>query len=348
MHIVPIEEARPGMRLARSIYHQEDGTVLFKVETELQESCIERIKAMKYGYLYILSHQRPAVEWPHLEPIREETRIRAEVSVSHILRRLERSEEADFGKLQALVTQMTDEVLQDRRIVYNLFDVRSHNGHIFSHSVNVGVISLMIGAQMGLNRSELESLGLGALMHDAGKMLVDSSLLNKPDRFSLTEYERIKRHPSDGCELLHQYITGDQVPARIALEHHEREDGSGYPRSLRGTKIHLFTKIVAVADVYDAMTSHRVYRRPIPSHKALVEIREDIGHRFDRAVVEELCKTAAPYPVGSQLLLQNGDKALVVSNYRGECRISLLSGKRRGAELSLDAEPALTVVERLA
>jgi HD-GYP domain-containing protein (c-di-GMP phosphodiesterase class II) len=348
MHIVPIEEAKPGMRLGRSIYHQEDGTVLFRAETELKSDCIERIKAMNYGYLYVLAYQRPAEEWPWLEPIREDTRIRAEVSVGRILHCLGRAEEPNLDELQQLVAEMAEEVLQDRQIVYNLFDVRSHNGHIFSHSVNVGVIALMIGAQMGLERNELELLGLGALMHDAGKILVDAPLLNKPDRFDQNEYERIKQHPRDGYELLSKHIKWSQLPARISFEHHEREDGSGYPRGLKGTRIHPFTKIVAVADVYDAMTSHRVYRRPIPSHMALAEIREDAGRKFDRAVVERLFQVAALYPVGSHLLLQNGEKVLVINNYSGECRVSLLSGRRHGAELLLGSEPDMDVVERLA
>jgi HD-GYP domain-containing protein (c-di-GMP phosphodiesterase class II) len=243
---------------------------------------------------------------------------------------------------------MTDEVLKEKQIVYNLFDIRSHNGHIFSHSVNVGVIALMIGVKMGLDRSGLEVLGLGALMHDAGKILVETALLNKPDRFSLTEYEAIKRHPGDGYELLRRHLAGNEVPAQIAFEHHEREDGSGYPRGLSGAETHPFAKIVAVADVYDAMTSHRVYRRPIPSHKALAEIRADAGGKLYRNAVDVLCKVAAPYPVGSHLVMSNGDKALVVNNCHGECRVSLISGENRGMEIVLGAGLEPVVIERLA
>ena len=138
---------------------------------------------------------------------------------------------------------------------------------------------------MGMDGEELEGLRLAALIHDVGKISVPAEILSKPGRLSANEFELIKVHAQAGHDVL-QSIAFDQPVAEMVLQHHERLDGSGYPQGLSGEGILPAARVIAVADVYEAMTSHRPYRPGLPQAAAVVELREGAGSRYDAEVVE--------------------------------------------------------------
>lgn len=346
MRLISIDEAKPGMKLAKAIYRAEDESILLRSNAKLKLSYINRIKALNYTYIYVQDPDEME-ESSSLEPIKQETRIKARLLLKKTYWQLKMNEKVDAVKIKNIVKEMVDQILGEPGIVYNIIDIRTHDNYTYAHSVNVCVISLLIGSAMGLGRNELEFLGIGAMLHDIGKISIDSKILNKPAKLNPEEFEVIKKHSRSGYELLKSKVGISFLPAHVALQHHEREDGSGYPRKLTGKRIHLFAKITAVADVYDAMTSHRIYCEATPSHVAMQEISSLGGLKFDQAVINNFLKIVAPYPAGSVLLLSNREQVVVTHVSRQVCRVKVIKGIREGIVFDLYQEPNLTVEKRL-
>ena len=346
MRLVSIEMIKPGMRLAQPIYRYDNGNILLRADVELKPFYIHRLKELQYSHVYIRDLNDPE-ENMIIEPIKLETRVKAGIAFRETVNVIEKTKSVNIFKLQKVVGEMVDQITKNNDVIYNMLDIRSYDNYTFAHSVNVCTISLIIGSWMRLSRSDLEFLGIGALLHDIGKIFVDAGILNKPSHLEPEEYELIKKHARDGYDILKDKICINYISSHIAFQHHERQDGSGYPRGLTGDKIHRFAKIVAVADVYDAMTSSRVYRQALPSHFVLDQIKSDADKKFDRAVVESLQKMIAPYPVGSLLLLTNGDTVIVHKVTRLEFKVKVDSGPREGHLYNLYHLPDVSVAKRI-
>lgn len=347
MRLISIDAVVPGMKLARPLYRLDDGKILLRSNVELKPHYISRLKEMKFSHLYIWEPGDSNDEHLLLDPIRVETRLKAGLAFKEITDLLHQTNQVNVKNLRRVVAEMIDQIFNNDDVIYNMMDIRSYDNYTYAHSINVCTISLIIGNSMKINRNDLEYLGMGALLHDIGKINIDSKILNKPGSLEPVEYEAVKRHPRDGYQLLKEKIEVSFVSSHIAFQHHEREDGSGYPRGLTGDKIHRFAKIVAVADIYDAMTSHRIYRAAIPSHLVLAEIKQGIEKKFDRQVVESLEKIVAPYPVGATLLLNNGEVVTVKNATRSECIVKVTNGERKGCQFNLFRYPELKVIKYL-
>jgi HD-GYP domain-containing protein (c-di-GMP phosphodiesterase class II) len=340
MRLVAIDELQLGMKLARAIFREDDGGILLRPNIELKSSYIDRIKELKYNSVYILDPHIPQNEII-MESIDEETRFKARGLLKKTADQLLKDEMVHTIKLKRIVTELVDQIFRDINIVYNMVDIRSYENYIYSHSVNVCIISLMIGMEMGFNRSEMENLGVGALLHDIGRIFIDPKPLDQFGHLESREYEQIKKHARLGYDTLKKKFEVNFLAAHVALQHHEREDGSGYPRGLTGKRIHRFAKIVAVADAYDAMTSQRV--RGIPSHQAIREIKAEANVKFDHAVVQCFAKVVAPYLLGTVLQLNNGDIVLVTHVTRSECQVMIIKGSQEGSIFNLYLNPKLFV-----
>lgn len=346
MRLVPIDKVAPGMRLARPIYRMDDGYILLRANVELKPFYIEKLKELKYSHVYVKDCDDREDDLV-IEPIKLETRVKAGMAFKETVDIIGKTNIVNTNKLKSIVGEMIDQIIQNNDVIYNMLDIRSYDDYTYAHSVNVCTISLIIGSWMKLSRSDLEYLGIGALLHDIGKIFVDSNILNKPAQLNNDEYEKIKKHARDGYEILKEKIRISFISSHVAFQHHERQDGSGYPRGITGDRIHRFAKIVAVADVYDAMTSDRVYRQAVPSHIVLEQIKADADKKFDRIVVESLEKMVAPYPVGSVLLLTNGETVIVNKITRVECQVKVDSGPREGQFFDLYHLPEVSVEKRI-
>ena len=159
-----------------------------------------------------------------------------------------------------MVDQIIDELLADLSVLVNLTDIRTFDDYTFASLSNVSVLAIMTGITMGYNDLQLKELGVGAILHDLGKIRIDKSILSKTGELSKEEYEEVKRHPVYGFEILRQYQDVSLLSANVAFQHHERWDGSGYPRGLSGENILEYARIVAACDVYDALLADR----PLP------------------------------------------------------------------------------------
>jgi HD-GYP domain-containing protein (c-di-GMP phosphodiesterase class II) len=244
------------------------------------------------------------------DALRDETRGRAYTAVQAAFTEAQMGGSEALREARAVVDDILDELMSADQSLISLSALRASTEYTFVHSVNVCALSLLIGVAQGLDRGDLRSLGLGALLHDVG-MADCADLAAKPGALTATEWERIRRHPVAGFEMLRTRAGVHLFSAHIAFQHHERLDGSGYPRGLRAERILPFAKVVAVADAYDAMVAERPYRPAMPAHAAVAELLTMAGTKFDATVVHKLSRRLATYPNGAVVRLNTGELAAV-------------------------------------
>ena len=204
-------------------------------------------------------------------------------------------------------------------------EVRTYDDYTYYHSVNVGVLSGVIGLQSGIPHEDLEDLVMAGFLHDIGKVFIDPSIINAPRRLTEEEHIKMMDHPREGYDFLRQNFDFSEKVLLGVYEHHEWYDGGGYPAHKEGEEITKLARIIKAADVYDAMTSRRSYHEPYLPSDVLEYIMGRSGMEFDPAVVRTMVQELCVYPVGCEGELSNGERALVVENHRGYSLRKLLS-----------------------
>lgn len=196
------------------------------------------------------------------------------------------------------------------RLNYSLF--KKNDYELFKHVINVALLSALIGTRLGYEEKELRDLTLGAFLHDLGKLRIPRAILNKPAGLTEEEFAIMKRHPLIGEGLL---INTPLLPGVVAIikEHHERWNGLGYPYGLKGNDIHRNAQIVAVADVFEALTADRPYRKGLPPYHALEMIIAESGKDFNPKVVQALKESLTLYPENTRISLNTGEVGVVIA-----------------------------------
>jgi HD-GYP domain-containing protein (c-di-GMP phosphodiesterase class II) len=218
----------------------------------------------------------------------------------------------DAGRCEALVDEISDSVMRNPGALISIARLKRRDEYTYMHSVAVCALMVSLGQQLGLKGDELKQAGLAGMLHDLGKALMPLEVLNKPGKLTDAEFAVMKGHPERGHELLVEGGTAGHVALDVCLHHHEKIDGSGYPHGLTGENISLFSKMGAVCDVYDAVTSVRPYKDGWDPGEALRRMAQWTGH-FDPAVFQAFVKAVGIYPVGSLVRLQSGKLAVVTA-----------------------------------
>ncbi len=230
-----------------------------------------------------------------------------------------------------------------------LSTVKSHDEYTFYHSVNTCILSLAVGRLIGLEHDELLAVGAGAVLHDIGKVAISTATLNYPGRLSEEQWMEVKLHPQEGAQaILAAAGPRHAVAAAIALEHHTRYDGTGYPNGNERRRPHLFSRLVAVADVYDAITTRRSYRRAETPNRALHVLADGAGTVYDPDMVRRFVKVMGLYPPGSVVRLSSGE-LMVVTHHRDD-DFRRLHGviAKDSAGVPIDPEPIEVGIDRVA
>ncbi len=319
MRYVPIEYLKEGMILGKTLYG-EMGEILLREGSIIIDNYINKIEDLGYFGLYIEDSLSEGICIKDVigEDLKMRT-IKAVKTMMNINRDNDREIQKSFEELETLVENIVNDISSNKDLMINMIDLKVANNYTFYHSVNVTVLSLVIGLAMNLSSSDLYLIGTAALLHDVGKIFTPSEILEKPGPLTKEEFEIIQKHPEDGYNYVKEKLIAHTKTYMGILTHHERFDGTGYPNKIKGHDITKFGRIIAVADVYDALTSDRPYRKRINPSEAMEYIMGGGGTFFDIEVVQEFSKIIAPYPVGTCVKLTNGFVGIVVENYSDCC-----------------------------
>lgn len=217
----------------------------------------------------------------------------------------------EMQQAEDLVLQIGQSLLRHPDALISLARLKSADDYTYMHSVAVCALMLATARQLGLSEDYIRLAGIAGLLHDVGKLTIPDSILNKPQKLSDTEFERVKLHPEAGGAILRQSPDVDALVLDVCLHHHEKADGSGYPHRLAGNQISLFAQMGAVCDVYDAVTSNRPYNRGWDPAEAIQRMSTWKGH-FDQRVFQAFVKSVGIYPVGALVRLKSGRLAVVI------------------------------------
>lgn len=317
MRLIPSSCLKEGMKVGKSLYGSK-GELLLQQGAILKQNYINRIVEMGYSGLYVEDKETEDIEV--VEAISHNLRMKTVQTIKNTFIDVEAGKPINQQKqkqISEMITNIIEEILENRNTVFNMVDLKSFDDYTYYHSVNVTVLSVTLGIGMGLGQQDLHKLGLGALLHDIGKIFIPKEILNKPGKLTNDEYEKIKEHAFLGYKYLKENFDIPITSYVSALQHHERYDGNGYPNKLKGKGISLFGRIMTVADVYDAMTSDRPYRKGLLPSEAVEHIMAGTGSMFDPEVVDVFLKKVAPYPVGTKIKLSDGRIGFVAENYIG-------------------------------
>jgi HD-GYP domain-containing protein (c-di-GMP phosphodiesterase class II) len=219
----------------------------------------------------------------------------------------------EVNEVQENVDELVESVTRNRDALTALIKLRHFDDYTYTHSLNVSVLAISAGKTLGLSQQELKILGLGTMFHDLGKLRIPDNILNKPGKLTDEEFDVMRSHPALSADiLLEQNLNLDEQVIQVARFHHERIDGSGYPDHLQGTQIPTLATICGLSDVYDALTSDRVYHKGMLPHDALKFIYSLRGSHFQSDWVDRFVQSVGIYPPGSVVELNSGHLAVVM------------------------------------
>lgn len=342
MRRMHIENVTPGMMLGKAVYG-DNYEVLLNRGVVLIESHINGLK--KRGFIKVYIDDEETADVVIKDPISDKIRIMATKDI-HKTYKLTQSAivniEADtaesiiksintpkiknafqesqpFKQMCKDINSFVDELMNED-VLSGLNSIKSFDNYTFEHSVDTAVLSIIIAKRLFLDKDKLRQIAIGEFLHDIGKIFIDEKIINKPGKLTEEEYEKVKQHTTYGYELLKDIDNIGEASKHIPYQHHERQDGKGYPRGLKGSnkidiggigyteqdKMIMIAEIAAIADFYDACISDRPYRKGLLPDFVYELIKEGSGTQFNRELVDCFLSIMPKYPVGSEVRIKNG------------------------------------------
>ncbi len=313
MRLVSIEMLKPEMKIARDVYNQ--GALVLPAGRSGVDKFITSLQNMGIEYVYVEDSKSEGIEIP--DAIAERTRTSCKQILQNTIQQFSISDRLETRELEACVNTVISEILKNPDIQVSLNDIASNDEYTYTHSVSTMVYALMIARKLNYSEQKLIILGMGTLLHDIGKMLIDKDVMFKESALTKQEYEYVKMHALYGYQALRRITVLPEQVRQIAYQHHERLDGSGYPQGLRGEELNEYIRIVSIADVYDALTTDRCYRKRWPANKAMDYLLERTEKEFDSMLVGLFTQQLAIYPNGSLVRLSDSYMGIVARQNRG-------------------------------
>jgi len=332
---VKIGEASEGMKLAESVYYPTN-TGQFMLAARkyavIDKAMIKSFVRNGIQDVDVFTNVAPVVLPQNAEPhiniktiVEEKLKVEAVENIKQLFGSV--SPEGSMNKttayqcvknIEGVVGELLSVINNDDGEIFHIYDLKAHDEYTYHHSLSVAVLSMATGHELGLDSEMVFRLGNAAMLHDIGKQMIPLEIINKKGKLTNEEFAVIKNHPNKGADSLKENGVGDKELWDGIRYHHEKINGTGYPNNLKGDEIPLFAKIIAVADVYDAITSYRSYRNPMQPLEAFDVIFKDINTAFDYKVIKAFYAKLEFYPINSIVELSNGKIAIVVqgSNWK--------------------------------
>lgn len=311
-----IGDCKNGDILADDIY-TEYGQYVVSKNTEINEYIKEKLVEFGIEYINLLTNQeqetRADTGTRYIEEVKRDYREKVE-SIKHVLNGLVSGGKLDVESVNEISDSIYSEVYSNFGIIECINQVRTADEYTYTHCINVSLYSMLIARWMGMDEASIKEALKSGLLHDIGKSRIPNEILNKQGPLDDWEYEVMKKHPVYGFEILEPAKEISEAVKNSVLTHHERENGSGYPLGLEGNEIGIYSKIVAVADIYDAMTSQRIYKPKMTPFDTFREIeRVTVGtDLYDIKILLTFLTNISIYYTGSKVRLSGGKTGEVV------------------------------------
>ncbi|MGI6588456.1 MAG: HD-GYP domain-containing protein [Peptococcia bacterium] len=333
MRAIDSGQLKEGMRVARTIY-DDAGRILLNKGVMLNLRYIKRLNELGLPFIYVEDELLGPIEVEDV--INDRVKIQTVKALKNVVKSARVHEDLDLRPISNMVNKILDELQSVPDLLVQLIDLRNANTYLYNHSVGVSVLSILTGMTLGLDELKLKVLGMGAILHDIGK-----SLSLGPE------------HTLYGFEILRKDKSLNIMVAHAAYQHHEKYDGTGYPRNLSGQEIHLYAAIVGLADYYDNLVTNADEQQRLYPYQALELIVAQSEKAFHPEVVKAFCRNIAPYPVGTAVRLNNGAVGVVIAvpkEYATRPIIKLITNEAGAIqkdfpEISLLEEKALFINE---
>lgn len=345
--LVKIERISRGMALAQDVLDR-DGKLLIGTSTFLTNELLYKIKTLtSYNSLLIYFPDTKIdviVETESNKRIKLHSNqiqiadIQKKIEIKKKLKEVEDTIEKSFHSLsinendtkakeeiEFAVEDIKKNISASMELLEEITEIRNVDEYLYNHSLNVAILSHLIGKWLKLPEEDLEILIKSGLLHDIGKLKIDPLVLNKPGRLNDAEFEIMKKHSSLSYKMLKKAGYDDNNILKAVIFHHEKEDGTGYPLGIAGKQIPIHARILSVADIFDAMTSERVYKKRISPFKVLEMFQNQTFGKLDLSITMIFVKKFSEYYIGSHVTLSNGEKAKIVSLNHYEINKPLLA-----------------------
>lgn len=315
MIYLPLPHLRPGMIVARPVIYGSSFLPLLGHGQALSEVALKRLAEFQIPGVYIESTLGEDIEIKELvDPaIKQQMLCEIKSLYKGYVSNAPLSSKS-LRSMQNAVDALLSSILSSSPCMLNIIDVKDYDAYTYSHSIYVASLSTLLGIQLGLARPALFDLAMAGTLHDIGKLDIPITIVNKPGPLDEEEHLMMKTHPFKAVRRLQAGYSVPTAVLRGIESHHERFDGTGYPRGAAGEKIPLYGRILALSDVYDALTSSRIYRRAWSPNETLEYMMGNAGTHFDAELLRAFLRTVAPFPEGMMVLLSDQSVALVVKN----------------------------------
>jgi HD-GYP domain-containing protein (c-di-GMP phosphodiesterase class II) len=232
-----------------------------------------------------------------------------------VMKSIKGGEKISIKKAKRIVESMVDALLSEEQLLVGMTSIKDYDDYTYHHSINVSILSIAVGQRIGLNRRHITALGIAALFHDIGKTEIPKEVLNKPSKLNEEEWEVMRRHPFWGAMSILKLKGLDEISVQnaiVAFQHHINYDLSGYPKLREPVELSFYSRIITIADRYDAMTASRVYKTmPMSPDRTLGFMMEKSGIELDPVLLKFFVNMVGSYPAGTLVLLDTGEMGLV-------------------------------------
>ncbi|MBN7770183.1 HD-GYP domain-containing protein [Marinobacter daepoensis] len=297
-------------------FDSEDAEPATEVDRRNQEA-LQQAGAQKPGF-------NPKVPLDEEIVVAQQVHSQAQNLVGSFMNHVKIGGAIDVAPIHKLADELQNSVLRNANALSCLGRIREKDNYLLEHSVNLSVLMSLFGHYRKLPQDILHQTIVGALLHDIGKILTPDDILHKPGRLSPEEFEVMKLHARHSRDILANTEGIGEITVITAAQHHEKLDGSGYPEGLKGDEITVYGRMVAITDVYDAITADRVYHKGMTPTQGLKKLLEWSGDHLDPALVREFIRCVGLYPVGSLVLLESGKLGVVVATNESDQRLPVV------------------------
>lgn len=323
MRLKSLEKVEVGDVLGKPVYDEKCQLLLAK-DVALTQSYIERLKKSNIQCIYIEDELSEGIEFNNV--ISDELKVKSISRVKTVFKEMTENkghayQVKSLDAIKDVIDEIMDMIYDNPSTLFCMTELMGTDMYTYNHSAEVAILSMLVAKSMKLNETFIKKIGIGAMLHDIGKMQIPGEVLNKVAPLTDEEIKLVKEHVQFGYDMLKENDYVSPLSRQIVLLHHEKLNGVGYPYGLSGDQIPIHVRIVTLCDIFNAVSSNRAYKGRLNADEALEILRAEAVYELDRDIYYHLLKVVNIYPPGTVVELSNGDLGIVVKeNHEAQTR----------------------------